>query len=154
MRKLPKQVKPIETILHDGNDILHLLVTQSQELKRIEEIIASYMPFEFGISGIKRGIIKIIVSKATEATSAMYREEVILSALSNAGIAANEIKMVVRPRQNKPSLFAPGKKVSINAADTVAMNASEIGDTAISQALGKLSETLRRRIHEDAAKPS
>ena len=106
MRKLPKQVKSIETILRDGNHILHLLVTQSQELKSIQEIIASYMPFEFAVSGIKGGIIKMIVSKATEATSVMYRKEMVLSAISNAGIFANELKMMVRPFKSRhPSVL-------------------------------------------------
>ena len=154
MHKLPKQVKSIETIFQNGNHILHSLVTQSQELKRIQESIASFMPCEFAISSIKEGIIKIIVSKATEATSVMYREEVILSAISNAGIAANEIKMMVRPLQIKASPRATGTKVSVNAPETVALCASEIGDNAISEALGRLSETLRRRIHEEVAKPS
>ena len=154
MLKLPKQVKSIKTILRDGNDILHLLVTQSQELKRIQESIASFMPCEFAISSIKDGIIKMIVSKATEATSVMYREEVILSAISNAGITANEIKMMVRPLQIKASPRAIGNKVSVNAPETVALCANEIGDNAISEALGRLSETLRRRIHEEVAKPS
>ena len=154
MRRLPKQVKSIETIFRDGNHILHLLVTQSQELKRTQKIIASCVPCEFAISSIKGGIIKIIVSKATEATSAMYREEVILSAISNAGIAANEIKMMVRPLQIKASPRATGNKVSVNASETVALYVNEIGDKAISKALGRLSETLRRRIHEEVAKPS
>ena len=154
MRKLPKQVKSIKTILRDGNDILHLLVTQSQELKSIEEIIASYIPFEFAVSGIKGGIIKMIVSKATEATSIMYRKEMVLSALSNAGIFVNELKIMVRPLRNKPSLCPIGSKVTENAAEVVAMHGIEIKDNAISNALGRLSETLRRRIHEDAAKPS
>ena len=92
------------------------------------------MPCEFAISSIKAGIIKIIVSKATEATSVMYREEVILSAISNAGIAANEIKMMVRPLQIKASPRATGNKVSVNASETVALCANEIGDNAISNA--------------------
>ena len=154
MLKLPKQVKSIETILREGNNILHLLVTQSQELKSIEEIITAYMPFEFAISSIKGGIVKIIVSKATEATSAMYREGVILAALSNAGIAANEIKMMVRPLQNRPSSFAAGSKVSSNAVETVAMCANDIGDNSIAEALDRLSKTLQRRIQEDATNPS
>ena len=86
MLTLPRQVKSIKTILLNGNDILHLLVTQSQELKSIQEIIASTIPFEFAICGIKDGILSIIVSKATEATNVMYREEEIISALSGAGI--------------------------------------------------------------------
>ena len=37
----------------------------------------------------------MIVSKATEATSIMYRKEMVISALSNAGIFVNELKMMV-----------------------------------------------------------
>ena len=154
MLKLPRQVKTIKTILRDGNDILHSLVTQSQELKSIQEIIASTIPFEFAICGIKGGILSIIVSKATEATNVMYREEEIISALSSAGIVANEIKMRVQPLKNKPSPDANRNRVSENAAETVAMQAIEIKDTAISNALCRLSETLKKQRHKDSAKPS
>ena len=62
--------------------------------------------------------------------------------------------MLVRPLQIKASHRATGNKVSVNASKTVALYADEIGDDAISKALWRLSETLRRRIHEEAAKPS
>ena len=154
MLKLPRQVKPIKTILRDGNDILHLLVTQSQKLKSIQEIIASTIPFEFAICGIKGGIISIIVSKATEATNVMYREEEIISALSSAGIVANAVKMKVQPLKNKPPLDASRNRVSENAAETVAMQATEIENGAISSALSRLSETLKKQRYRDSAKPS
>ena len=154
MLSLPRQVKSIKTILRDGNDILHLLVTQSQELKSIQEIIASTIPFEFAICGIKEGILSIIVSKATEATNVMYREEEIISALSRAGIVANGVKIKIQPLKNKPSHYANRNSVSKNAAETVAMQAIEIGDSAISSALGRLSETLKKQRYQDPAKPS
>ena len=154
MLKLPRQVKSIKTILRDGNDILHLLVTQSQELKSIQEIIAPTIPFEFAICGIKGGILSIIVSKATEATNVMYREEEIISALSGAGIVANGLKMKVQPLKNKPSPDANRNIVSKNAAETVAMQAIEIGDSAISSALSRLSDTLKKQRYKDSAKPS
>ena len=93
-------------------------------------------------------------SKATEATNVMYREEEIISALSSAGIVANEIKMRVQPLKNKPSPDANRNRVSENAAETVAMQAIEIGDSAISSALSRLSETLKKQGYKDSAKPS
>jgi len=154
MLSLPRQVKSIKTILRDGNDILHSLVTQSQELKRIQEIIASTIPFEFAICGIKGGILSIIVSKATEATNVMYREEEIISALSSAGIVASGVKMKIQPLKNKPPPDANRIRVSENAAETVAMQAIEIGDSAISSALSRLSKTLKKQRYKDSAKPS
>ena len=69
MLSLPRQVKSIKTILRDGNDILHLLVTQSQELKSIQEIIASTIPFEFAICGIKDGILTVSYTHLTLPTN-------------------------------------------------------------------------------------
>ena len=45
-------------------------------------------------------------------------------------------------------------KISENAAETVAMQAVEIGDRAISSALSRLSETLKKQRYKDSAKPS
>ena len=154
MLKLPKQTKSIKTILQDSNDILHLLVTQSQELKSVHEIIASTIPFEFAICSIKKGILSIIVSKATEATNVMYREEEIISALSSAGIVANEVKIKVQPLKNKAPTNLNRNKVTENAVQTVAMQAFEIRDSAISRALSRLSETLKKQRYKDSAKPS
>ena len=98
MLKLPGQVKSINTILRDDNHILHLLVTQSQELKSVQQIVASTIPVEFAICSIKGGIISIMVSKATEATSVMYREEEILSALSEKKKKNRVIGIVNSPR--------------------------------------------------------
>ena len=154
MLKLPRQVKPIKTILRDGNDILHLLVTQSQKLKSIQEIIASTIPFEFAISSIREGLLNIIVSKATEATSVMYQEEEIILALSSAGVVVNGVKIKVRPLKTEISSHANRNIVSEYAAESVAMQAIEIKDTAISNALCRLSETLKKQRHKDSAKPS
>ena len=84
----------------------------------------------------------------------MYREEEIISALSSAGIVANGLKMKVQPLKNKPSPDAYRNIVSKNAAETVAMQAIEIGDTAISSALIRLSDTLKKQRYKDSAKPS
>ena len=154
MLKLPRQVKSIKTILRDGNDILHSLVTQSQELKSIEEIIASNIPFEFAVCGIKSGCVTLTVSKATEATNIMYREETILSALSVAGISAKEIRLKVRPSRIRHLPIVTRTKISKNAAETVSMQAIEIEDNAISSALAKLSETLKQYPQEDTTNPS
>ena len=54
MLSLPKQVKSIKTILRNGNDILHLLVTQSQELKSIQEIIELLEPYNISKLDILR----------------------------------------------------------------------------------------------------
>ena len=84
----------------------------------------------------------------------MYREEEIISALSGAGIVANGLKMKVQPLKNKPSPDANRYIVSKNAAETVAMQAIEIGDSAISSALSRLSDTLKKQRYKDSAKPS
>ena len=154
MLKLPTQVKSINTILRDGNDILHSLLTQSQELKSVQRIVASTIPFELAICSIKGGIISIMVSKATEATSVMYREEEILTALSDEGIVVTGLKMKIRPLESKASLETDRNKVSENASETVAMQAIEIEDSAISGALSRLSETLKKQRQKDSAKPS
>ena len=62
--------------------------------------------------------------------------------------------MKVQPLKNKPSHYANQNRVSKNAAETVAMQAIEIGDSAISSALRRLSETLKKQRYEDSAKPS
>ena len=47
-----------------------------------------------------------------------------------------------------------GKLITKNAAETVAMQAIEIRDSAISSALSRLSETLKKQCYKDSAKPS
>ena len=154
MPKPSNNIRSISQLIADSNDILQSLITQSQQLKSIEDIITDIIPVIFNVGSIKNQKMTLIVSKATDATNIRYKEEQIISTLAKANIAIEEIKVKVRPLLDTIRKKPPSPKISENASKIISNYANEVKDPGIQEALVKLSKTLGSNSQGETINPS
>ena len=154
MPKPSNNIRSISQLITDSNDILQSLITQSQQLKSIEDIISDIIPVIFNVGLIKNQKMTLIVSKATDATNIRYKEEQIISTLAKANIAIEEIKVKVRPLLYTIREKPPSPKISENASKIISNYANEVKDQGIQEALVKLSKTLGKNSQGEKINPS
>ncbi|MBA58368.1 MAG: hypothetical protein CMQ40_04265 [Gammaproteobacteria bacterium] len=154
MPKPSNNIRSISQLITDSNDILQSLITQSQQLKSIEDIITDIIPVIFNVGSIKSQKMTLIVSKATDATNIKYQEEQIISTLAKANIAIEEIKVKVRPILDTIRKKPPSPKISENASKIISIYANEVKDQGIQEALVKLSKTLGKNSQGETTNPS
>ena len=138
--RTPKSVKSTHQILKGSNNILQSLISQSQELIRIEEIIHHHIEEPFSVASLESNDLTLIVASGALSTRLRYRERQILGSLNRAGLNINTIKIKVQPELVPPPPALVDRRLSRENALQIRQSAAYIDDESLQKALESLAK--------------
>ena len=139
-RRIPASIRSTGQILNGSNHILHSLYAQSQELVSFESIVRSLGGHKIRLSALKNNELTLTTPSSAQATKLRYRQRNIITALRQAGMDVNSVKIKVSPEFETKKEVQVERHLSPENAAQLLLTADFVDYEPLQNALKRLAE--------------